>query len=158
MPGGPLAIEWRADDHVVMTGPAEWEFSGTFDPATGAWAARPEPDRALGRSVAPGESVQLRLIYRITPRLQSGAFSARLAREAGVTSFGEWFPIVSRRHDSYGVGDPQMSFKADSIELRRDGIFLQVLVNGALYHQDTVFNLSSITVRGSGSPLIILRC
>lgn len=37
VPGGPLRIEWRADDHVVMTGPAEWEFSGTFDPATGAW-------------------------------------------------------------------------------------------------------------------------
>ncbi|HHZ07719.1 MAG TPA: diaminopimelate epimerase [Rhizobiales bacterium] len=37
VPGGPLAIEWRADDHVVMTGPAEWEFSGSFDPATGAW-------------------------------------------------------------------------------------------------------------------------
>ncbi|MBL8577506.1 MAG: diaminopimelate epimerase [Mesorhizobium sp.] len=35
--GGVLAIEWRADDHVVMTGPAEWEFSGTFDPATGTW-------------------------------------------------------------------------------------------------------------------------
>jgi diaminopimelate epimerase len=38
VPGGPLAVEWRPDDHVVMTGPAEWEFSGTFDPATGAWA------------------------------------------------------------------------------------------------------------------------
>ncbi|MBO6717523.1 MAG: diaminopimelate epimerase [Rhizobiaceae bacterium] len=37
VPGGPLGIEWRADDHVVMTGPAEWEFSGTFDPATGEW-------------------------------------------------------------------------------------------------------------------------
>jgi diaminopimelate epimerase len=37
VPGGPLGIEWRADDHVVMTGPAEWEFSGSFDPATGAW-------------------------------------------------------------------------------------------------------------------------
>jgi diaminopimelate epimerase len=38
VPGGPLAIEWRADAHVVMTGPAEWEFSGTFDPETGAWS------------------------------------------------------------------------------------------------------------------------
>jgi diaminopimelate epimerase len=38
VPGGPLLVEWRDDDHVVMTGPAEWEFSGTFDPATGAWA------------------------------------------------------------------------------------------------------------------------
>jgi diaminopimelate epimerase len=37
VPGGPLGIEWRDDDHVVMTGPAEWEFSGSFDPATGAW-------------------------------------------------------------------------------------------------------------------------
>jgi diaminopimelate epimerase len=36
-PGGRLTVEWRADDHVVLTGPAEWEFSGSFDPATGAW-------------------------------------------------------------------------------------------------------------------------
>ncbi|UXN65790.1 diaminopimelate epimerase [Phyllobacterium sp. A18/5-2] len=37
VPGGPLLIEWLENDHVVMTGPAEWEFSGTFDPQTGAW-------------------------------------------------------------------------------------------------------------------------
>lgn len=36
-PGGRLAVDWREDDHVVLTGPAEWEFSGSFDPATGAW-------------------------------------------------------------------------------------------------------------------------
>jgi diaminopimelate epimerase len=36
-PGGQLAVEWRDDDHVVLTGPAEWEFSGRFDPASGAW-------------------------------------------------------------------------------------------------------------------------
>lgn len=36
--GGALGIDWRADDHVVMTGPAEWEFSGSFDPATGGWS------------------------------------------------------------------------------------------------------------------------
>lgn len=35
--GGRLLIEWRDDDHVIMTGPAEWEFSGMLDPATGAW-------------------------------------------------------------------------------------------------------------------------
>ncbi|MBE1204480.1 diaminopimelate epimerase [Aminobacter carboxidus] len=35
--GGVLKIDWRADDHVVMTGPAEWEFSGSFDPASGTW-------------------------------------------------------------------------------------------------------------------------
>ncbi|MEO9336242.1 diaminopimelate epimerase [Mesorhizobium sp. SB112] len=37
VPGGPLNVDWREDDHVVMTGPAEWEFSGTFDPDSGAW-------------------------------------------------------------------------------------------------------------------------
>jgi diaminopimelate epimerase len=36
-PGGELHVEWRADDHVILTGPAEWEFSGRFDPETGAW-------------------------------------------------------------------------------------------------------------------------
>ena len=34
LPGGDLLIEWReADDHVLMTGPAEYEFAGRFDPA-----------------------------------------------------------------------------------------------------------------------------
>ncbi|TAM96119.1 MAG: diaminopimelate epimerase [Rhizobiaceae bacterium] len=42
VPGGPLLIEWRDDDHVVMTGPAEWEFSGTFDPESGAWTRETE--------------------------------------------------------------------------------------------------------------------
>ena len=37
VPGGPLLIEWRDDGHVIMTGPAEWEFAGMFDPQTGAW-------------------------------------------------------------------------------------------------------------------------
>jgi diaminopimelate epimerase len=36
-PGGDLAVEWRGDDHVILTGPAAWEFSGSFDPVTGAW-------------------------------------------------------------------------------------------------------------------------
>jgi diaminopimelate epimerase len=34
LPGGDLTIDWRADnDHVLMTGPAEHEFEGRFDPA-----------------------------------------------------------------------------------------------------------------------------
>ena len=37
LPGGDLIVEWRADDHVILTGPAEFEFSGSLDPATGAW-------------------------------------------------------------------------------------------------------------------------
>jgi diaminopimelate epimerase len=34
LPGGDLAIEWRErDDHVLMSGPVEYEFAGRFDPA-----------------------------------------------------------------------------------------------------------------------------
>jgi diaminopimelate epimerase len=34
LPGGDLTIEWRdRDDHVLMTGPAVFEFEGQFDPA-----------------------------------------------------------------------------------------------------------------------------
>jgi diaminopimelate epimerase len=34
LPGGDLSIEWRErDDHVLMTGPVEYEFEGRFDPA-----------------------------------------------------------------------------------------------------------------------------
>jgi diaminopimelate epimerase len=34
LPGGELTIEWRErDDHVLMTGPAVFEYEGRFDPA-----------------------------------------------------------------------------------------------------------------------------
>src|SRR5918992_560329 len=34
LPGGDLLVDWRAsDDHVLMTGPVEFEGEGTFDPA-----------------------------------------------------------------------------------------------------------------------------
>ena len=42
LPGGDLLIEWRADDHVILTGPAVHEFAGSLDPATGAWARETE--------------------------------------------------------------------------------------------------------------------
>ncbi|MBO0753438.1 MAG: diaminopimelate epimerase, partial [Bradyrhizobiaceae bacterium] len=33
LPGGDLRVAWRADDHVLMTGPLEYEFEGRFEPA-----------------------------------------------------------------------------------------------------------------------------
>jgi diaminopimelate epimerase len=33
LPGGDLAVEWREDDHVLMTGPIAYEFAGRFDAA-----------------------------------------------------------------------------------------------------------------------------
>jgi diaminopimelate epimerase len=37
VPGGDLVVEWGDDEHVILTGPAEYEFSGEFDPDTGVW-------------------------------------------------------------------------------------------------------------------------
>jgi len=31
LPGGPLVIEWAADNHILMTGPAELEHEGTLE-------------------------------------------------------------------------------------------------------------------------------
>jgi diaminopimelate epimerase len=42
LPGGDLVIEWRADDHVLLTGPTEHEFAGQFDPVTGSWTRATE--------------------------------------------------------------------------------------------------------------------
>ena len=40
LPGGDLSIEWReADDHVLMTGPVEYEHDGRFDAALAAAGA-----------------------------------------------------------------------------------------------------------------------
>lgn len=44
VPGGDLQIDWRENDHVIMTGPAAWEFSGSLDPETGAWERDPDAD------------------------------------------------------------------------------------------------------------------
>ena len=39
LPGGDLGIEWgERDDHVLMTGPVQYEYTGTFDPALFAHA------------------------------------------------------------------------------------------------------------------------
>ena len=38
LPGGDLLIKWRDNDHVILTGPAELEFAGVVDPATGVWS------------------------------------------------------------------------------------------------------------------------
>src|SRR5262245_41810404 len=36
LPGGPLAIDWRSDDHILMTGPVEIEHEGVLDLADAA--------------------------------------------------------------------------------------------------------------------------
>lgn len=44
VPGGDLHILWRDDNHVIMTGPTEWEFAGKLDPSSGQWLRATEGD------------------------------------------------------------------------------------------------------------------
>lgn len=37
LPGGKLDILWAKDNHIIMTGPTEFEFSGKFDPVSGEY-------------------------------------------------------------------------------------------------------------------------
>ena len=67
--------------------------------------------------LAGGESVEIGLSFALNVGTSPDAFSARTSREAGVLSFGQWFPIVSTEHEVYGLGDPQISFTADAIRL-----------------------------------------
>jgi hypothetical protein len=70
----------------------------------------PEP---LGRHETASIEIRFGLVIASSP----DAFSARLSLNSGVLSFGEWFPILSREHDVYGIGDPQVSYSAESIRL-----------------------------------------
>ena len=53
LPGGQLTIEWREkDDHVLMTGPVEFEFTGKFDPALfGPTQSSPASGEGIGRGI-----------------------------------------------------------------------------------------------------------
>jgi diaminopimelate epimerase len=56
LPGGDLSVEWRErDDHVIMTGPVEYEFDGRFDPAlfTAPQEQAPSPQAPAARRAAP---------------------------------------------------------------------------------------------------------
>jgi hypothetical protein len=64
-----------------------------------------------------GATAVIRLPFRLQVERSPDAFTARTSRENGVISFGQWFPIVSTEHDVYGLGDPQISFRAEAIRL-----------------------------------------
>jgi diaminopimelate epimerase len=46
LPGGELVIEWRDDNHVMMSGPVAFEFEGELDPQSGAFSRLPAAEEA----------------------------------------------------------------------------------------------------------------
>ena len=114
----------RTIDHVNLSvvpralGYLEMADTVTVDgrAVVGAWTTTINLRVPLER-LEGGESVVIGLTFGLNVGTSPDAFSARLSRDAGVLSFGQWFPIVSTEHEVYGLGDPQISFTADAIRL-----------------------------------------
>jgi len=87
-------------------------------PATASFTNRTNLQVVLDPELRLGDAAVLRIPFRLTVRETSGAFSARLNRQSGILTLGNWFPIVSTAHDVYGIGDPQVSFDAETMRIR----------------------------------------
>ncbi len=104
----PRALGYLAMDEAVTVDGEEAAIEWT----TTTNLRVPLPER-----LAPNDTAEIRIPFHLVVGASGGAFSARLSRDNSVISFGEWFPILSRPHDSYGVGDPQVSYTAERIRL-----------------------------------------
>jgi hypothetical protein len=86
-------------------------------PAEAAWTNSTNLRIALPGGLKRDATAAIVIPFRLDVGTSPEGFGARLSAENGVLSFGMWFPIVSREHDIYGLGDPQISFTAASIRL-----------------------------------------
>jgi len=115
----------RAIDHVNLSvipralGYLTMDADVTVDgaPASTSWTTTTNLRVPFAKPLRPDRTVEIGVPFALAIGTSRDAFTARLSRENGVISFGEWFPILSREHDSYGIGDPQVSYTADVIRL-----------------------------------------
>ncbi len=86
-------------------------------PVESAWTTTTNLRLDLNEALAPGGTAEIRVPFTLEVGSSGGAFTARTSRDRGVLSLGQWFPILSTEHDSYAVGDAQVSYRADQIRL-----------------------------------------
>lgn len=108
-----LSVIPRALGYLAMDEPIT---ADGVDVAT-SWTSTTNLRIELAEPLATRDAVALRVPFHLTIGTSAAPFTARLSRENGVVSLGEWFPILSREHDVFGVGDPQVSFSADLIRV-----------------------------------------
>lgn len=86
-------------------------------PATATWTTGTNLEVPLAGGLAADATTEIVIGFGLAIGTPGGAFTARLSRENGVLSVAQWFPIVSREHDGYAVGDPQVTYNAERISL-----------------------------------------
>jgi hypothetical protein len=108
-----LSVIPRAFGYLTMSEPV------TVDGAAveSTWTTGTNLRVPIATPLRAGDATTIRLQFALDLGLSPEAFRARLSAENGVLSVGQWFPILSREHDVYGIGDPQVSFTAESIRL-----------------------------------------
>lgn len=72
---------------------------------------------SLRTPLKPKGSTTITIPFRLTLSEGSGNFGTRVGKTGGIINLGEWFPVLSRPHDAYGIGDPQVTWSADRIVL-----------------------------------------
>ena len=128
-----LSVIPRAFGYLTMSEPVTVDAA----PVDVTWTTGTNLRVPITAPLRRGDSTTISLQFALDLGLSPPAFRARLSAENGVLSFGQWFPILSREHDVYGIGDPQISFTADVIRLElttttplpRDAVACPGLVN-----------------------------
>ncbi|HEY8869502.1 MAG TPA: hypothetical protein VIM30_08925 [Candidatus Limnocylindrales bacterium] len=66
---------------------------------------------------SPGSTITVAIPFNLTIPAGTGSssFSLRMNYYNGILILGNWFPVVSRVHDAYGIGDPQVTWNASTI-------------------------------------------
>jgi hypothetical protein len=108
-----LSVIPRAFGYFTLLGPVTVDGA----PVEISWTTGTNLRVPLPALLHRDDGTTIGLSFALDLGLSPEAFRARLSAENGVLTFGQWFPILSREHDVYGIGDPQISFTADSIRL-----------------------------------------
>ena len=82
-----------------------------------SWTTTTNMRVTFPRPVLPAGTVRIDISFTLAVGGPRSGLRDRIARRNGVINFGNWFPIWSREHDAYGIGDPQVSYSADSMRL-----------------------------------------
>jgi len=85
--------------------------------ATTAWTNHTNLAIILSPSLAPGKTAVVKIGFSLDLNTVTGSFGTRFSKTGGILNLGNWFPLLSRAHDAYGIGDPQVSWAADMITL-----------------------------------------
>lgn len=107
-----LSVLSRAFGYVTLG-----EVTVGGEAVTPAWTTGTNLEVPLPDGLAADATAEVVVRFALAVGNSGGAFTARLSRDNGVLSFGQWFPILSRVHDSYGIGDPQVTWTAERISL-----------------------------------------